>query len=87
MEPSGLSPYLVRKYAINTIIIRIKVPIQRGANTHNQDQLITPMSLSTMNTIVNNPLKPIPELEPELEFFHLVSFVIVLFSNKYNIFL
>lgn len=34
-----------------------------GANTHNQDQLIYPVSFNTINTIANNPQNPIPPLE------------------------
>jgi hypothetical protein len=44
---------------MNMIIPTMKL-IQSGDRTHTQDQSILPSSLSIMNTIVSNPLKPIP---------------------------
>ena len=38
-----------------------KIEIQTGLNTHNHDQSITPVSLSTINTIVNNELNDTPD--------------------------
>lgn len=35
-------------------------PIQSGASTHNHDQSITWVSLSTMNTIARSPQNPTP---------------------------
>lgn len=37
-----------------------KSEIQDGLNTHTHDQSITSVSLSTMNTIVNNELNDTP---------------------------
>jgi hypothetical protein len=48
------------------MIIAATKPIQIGDNTHHQDQLIYPMSLRTMKTIVRSPVNPIPLLEEEL---------------------
>ena len=39
------------------------VQIINGLNTNHQDQLIKPVSFNVINTIVNNPTKPIPELD------------------------
>ena len=36
--------------------------IQIGANTHNQDQVITPVNFNAINKIANKPKNPIPEL-------------------------
>ena len=49
--------------SINTTIINV---IQIGANTHNQDQVITPVNFNAMNRIANNPGNPIPELVVDL---------------------
>jgi hypothetical protein len=38
----------------------IAIPNQSGDNTHIHDQVIYPVSLSTIKTIVNNPVNPIP---------------------------
>lgn len=35
-------------------------PKINGDNTQNHDQLINPVSFSTMNTMVNKPVNPIP---------------------------
>jgi hypothetical protein len=43
----------------------IAVGIQIGARTHHQDQSITPIILSTMNTMARSPQKPVP-LDEEL---------------------
>ena len=40
--------------------------IQIGANTHNQDQVITPVNFNVMNRIANKPENPIPELVVDL---------------------
>ena len=36
--------------------------IQIGANTHNQDHVITPVNFNVINRIANKPENPIPEL-------------------------
>ena len=48
---------------INTIITN---GIQIGANTHNQDQVITPVNFNAINKIANKPENPIPELDVDL---------------------
>ena len=48
---------------INTTITN---GIQIGANTHNQDQVITPVNFNVMNRIANKPENPIPELDVDL---------------------
>ena len=40
--------------------------IQIGANTHNQDQVITPVNFNAINKIANNSKNPIPELVVDL---------------------
>ena len=40
--------------------------IQIGANTHNQDHAIQPVSFNVINKIANNPGNPIPELDVDL---------------------
>ena len=47
----------------NTTITNV---IQIGANTHNQDQVITPVNFNVMNRIANKPGNPIPELVVDL---------------------
>jgi len=48
--------------------------IQMGASTHHHDQSILPSSLSTTNTIVSSPTKPMPpDDEDEFEFAMLMS--------------
>ena len=47
----------------NTTIIN---GIQIGANTHNQDHVITPVNFNVMNRIANKPENPIPELDVDL---------------------
>ncbi len=37
--------------------------IQRGDNTHHQDQLMYPVNFKTIKTIVSKPEKPMPLLE------------------------
>ena len=49
--------------SINTTITN---GIQIGANTHNQDQVITPVNFNVMNRIANKPENPIPELVVDL---------------------
>ena len=53
-----------------TILININTTItngiQIGANTHNQDQVITPVNFNVMNRIANKPKNPIPELDVDL---------------------
>jgi hypothetical protein len=41
----------------------IEKEINNGERTHHHDQAITSVSLRTMKTIVNNPVKPIPLLD------------------------
>ena len=43
--------------------IAIRALIHKGDNTHNQDQLITLVSLRPTNNTVSRPEKPIPEEE------------------------
>jgi len=43
----------------------IRKLIQIGDNTHNQDQVITLVSLRPTNNTVNKPVKPIPEEEED----------------------
>jgi len=43
----------------------IRKLIQRGDNTHNQDQVITLVSLRPTNNTVSKPVKPIPEEEED----------------------
>ena len=38
--------------------------IQIGANTHNQDQVITPVNFNVINRIANSPENPIDTPEP-----------------------
>ena len=40
--------------------------IQIGANTHNQDHVITPVNFNVMNRIANKPENLIPELVIDL---------------------
>ena len=49
--------------SINTTITN---GIQIGANTHNQDHVITPVNFNVMNRIANKPENPIPELVVDL---------------------
>lgn len=46
--------------------------IQIGDSTHHHDQAITFVNLSTMNTIVSSPTKPIPP-DDELLFDDIIS--------------
>ena len=48
--------------AILSINTTITNGIQIGANTHHQDQVITPINFNVMNRIANKPKNPIPEL-------------------------
>ena len=52
--------------AITSINTTITNGIQIGANTHNQDQVITPVNFNAMNRIANKPENPIPELVVDL---------------------
>jgi len=54
-----------------------KIEIQTGLNTHTHDQSITPVSLSTMNTIVNNELNDDP--------FDLLFDIVFVFNYSTNI--
>lgn len=50
------------------IIIQNKIEIHIGDNTHNHDHVataVTPTNFNTMNTIVSNPTKPMPEDEDD----------------------
>ena len=47
----------------NTTITKV---IQIGANTHNQDHVITPVNFNVMNKIANKLENPIPELDVDL---------------------
>ena len=55
----------------------IAIEIQRGDNTHSQDQSILPMSLRTMNTMAKRPQKPIPD--PEFDELLLIDLLFLLF--------
>ena len=46
----------------NTTITNV---IQIGANTHNQDHVITPVNFNAINRIASSPIK-IPELDVDL---------------------
>lgn len=51
-----------------TIIIQNRIEIHIGDNTHNHDHVattVTPTNFNTMNTIVSNPTKPMPEDEDD----------------------
>jgi hypothetical protein len=37
--------------------------IHNGDNTHNHDQLMTLVNFNTMNTIVNRPVNPMPDVD------------------------
>ena len=52
--------------AIASINTTITNGIQIGANTHNQDQVITPVNFNVMNRIANKAENPIPELAVDL---------------------
>ena len=65
----GNSPYLLAMIIIPAIIninTTITNGIQIGANTHNQDHVMYPVSFNAINKIANNPENPIPELVVEL---------------------
>ena len=47
----------------NTTITNV---IQIGANTHNQDHVITPVNFNAINRIASSPVNPIPELVVDL---------------------
>ena len=47
----------------NTTITNV---IQIGANTHNQDHVITPVNFNAINRIASSPINPIPELDVDL---------------------
>lgn len=51
-----------------TIISQNRIEIHIGDNTHNHDHVataVTPTNFNTMNTIVSNPTKPMPEDEDD----------------------
>lgn len=50
------------------IISQNRIEIHIGDNTHNHDHVataVTPANFNTMNTIVSNPTKPMPEDEDD----------------------
>lgn len=50
------------------IISQNRIEIHIGDNTHNHDHVataVTPTNFNTMNTIVSNPTKPMPEDEDD----------------------
>ena len=47
--------------------MKTKKPIHNGLNTHNHDHVMYPVNFSAINSTVNNPAKPIPPDELELE--------------------
>ena len=52
--------------AITSINTTITNEIQIGANTHNQDHVITPVNFNAINRIASSPINPIPELVVDL---------------------
>ena len=69
----GIEPPIKTVWDNYLLFIRVTIPtiinmnaindkgIHTGAVTHHQDQSITFVSFRTTNTIVNNPVNPIPE--------------------------
>lgn len=59
-------------------IIQNRIEIHIGDNTHSHDHVATTVvsvSFNTMNTIVSNPAKPIPDDEDDDELFLIILFV------------
>ena len=55
-----------------------RIEIHIGDNTHNHDHVATavvPVNFNTINTIVSNPTKPIPDDEDDDELFPIILFV------------
>lgn len=55
--------------------IQNKIEIHIGDNTHNHDHVataVTPTNFNTINTIVSNPTKPMPEDEDDDELFPII---------------
>lgn len=76
----NLKKYIVYDL-INKIItkraIQNRIEIHIGDNTHNHDHVATavvPVNFNTINTIVSNPTKPIPDDEDD-ELFPIILFV------------
>lgn len=59
-------PSFVLKIITAVMITISKKAIQIGEKTHHHDHDILPINFRTINTMVNNPVNPIPELD-ELE--------------------
>ena len=75
-----MKKYIVYDF-INTMIIKriiqSRIEIHIGDNTHNHDHVATavvPVNFNTINTIVSNPTKPIPDDEDD-ELFPIILFV------------
>lgn len=59
-------------------IIQNRIEIHIGDNIHNHDHVATAVvsvNFNTMNTIVSNPTKPIPDDEDDDELFLIILFV------------
>lgn len=55
-----------------------RIEIHIGDNTHNHDHVATavvPVNFNTINTIVSNPTKPMPDDEDDDELFPIILFV------------
>ena len=57
---SYLNTYFISGSIRRIVTIAPANGIHNGANTHHQDQLITPISFKTINTIVNKPSSVTP---------------------------
>ena len=65
-----------RNITITRIITVITtIGIHNGANTHNQDQLITPTNFRTINAIVNSPKNPQPLFVLNIFLFFLIIYL------------
>jgi hypothetical protein len=59
----GLIIKYVTPNPINMIAMTSAISIHTGDNTHNHDQLMTLVNFNTMNTIVNRPVNPMPDID------------------------
>jgi hypothetical protein len=59
----GLIIKYVTPNPINMIAMTSANEIHTGDNTHNHDQLMTLVNFNTMNTIVNRPVNPMPDVD------------------------
>lgn len=67
---------------INTIATTSANEIHTGDNTHNHDQLMTLVNFNTMNTIVNRPVNPMPDVDVVDDV--LPMFLIRFFVSSFN---